>query len=319
MIIMDTINYPIKTIFFGTPAFTLPAFDVLYFDQRFNVEAVYTQPDKPIGRKKILMPPPVKLAALKKDIPVFQPESLKNGITAKQVEQMQPGLIVVFAYGQIFSQDILEIPRFGCINIHLSLLPRWRGATPVANAIMSGDKLTGVTYMLMDMRLDNGPIISQIKESIKPFDNSATLTERLAVIAADNLIEVLVDYIDGRIISVPQVDKRATVCKIFTRGQGHVDWGKSAVAIDRQIRALFPWPGTFSEWKGKRLKIINAEVGPSMPVLKPGEVGKIDGLVLVGTGQGNLILKNIQFEGGKVMSGDDFLNGHSDFLGSKLQ
>lgn len=306
-------NYPIKTIFMGTPAFTLPAFEVLAHDKRFEIQAVYTQPDRPIGRSGQPMPPPIKLRAQKYDVPVYQPEKISE-TTAAQIKAFGPDLIIVFAYSHIIPKEILEIPKYGCINIHPSLLPRWRGASPVAFAILNNDEKTGVSYMLMDEKLDHGPVIKQVEHKIPADITTDKLTEDLAILAAQKLVPTLADYINNKIEPQPQNESEATYSKILARDDAKINWSKSAKEIEQQVRAFYPWPGTYGSWDDKKIKILKAALGPSEPKLSPGQV--MDDLV--GTADGNLKLAEVQLEGKKPMPIQQFINGYQEFKNSQL-
>ncbi|MBU0649084.1 methionyl-tRNA formyltransferase [Patescibacteria group bacterium] len=313
-----TTNYPIRVIFMGTPGFALPAFQALANNDKFEVIAAYTQPDRPVGKKQTLLPSAVKIFAQKQNIPVYQPADINNQTTIKQIKLLAPDIIVVVAYGMILPTAILNIPKYGCVNIHASLLPRWRGASPIAFAILNGDVETGVTYMLMDEKLDHGPILKQIKAPISSEDTLDTLSEKLAKLGTENLCQTLLDYVENVINPLPQDDSAATVAKSLTRDDAKIDWHEPAERVERKIRAFDPWPGTFCLWNDKRLKINKAKLGTDEPVLEPGEVRKIDERVLIGTGQGNLEISELQLEGKKPIQIKEFLNGFSDFNGARL-
>ena len=313
------IKYPIKTIFLGTPAFAVPAFEVLIQDRRFEVIAAYTQPDKPVGRKQVLLATAVKICAQKHDLPVYQPKNINAELTVEQIQSMRPDLMVVAAYGAILSKPVLDIPKMGCINIHASLLPRWRGASPIASAILNGDKKTGISFMLMDEKLDHGPVLKQVEIDISMQDTAETLKTRLGQLGADNLIQTLIDYNEGAITPLSQDESSATFCKTLKKQDAKIDWQNSAEQIERQVRAFNPWPGTYCGWNGKRLKINQSEIGPDQPQVFPGKTNKIDEQVLVGTGHGNLLIKELQVEGKKPMNVTEFLNGYPDFADTHLQ
>lgn len=297
----------------GTPAITLPAFEVLAQDDKFDLMAVYTQPDRPIGRSSEPMPPAVKIRAQKHDIAVYQPEKISE-TTIEQIKSFNPDLIVVFAFSHIIPKEILEIPKYGCVNIHPSLLPKWRGASPVSFAILNGEKKTGVSYMLMDEKLDHGPIIHQIEHNIPAGITTNKLTEDLAIIAAKNLSKTLVDFIEGKLEPKPQDDSKATVSKELNKEDGKINWNKPAQEIINQINAFTPWPGTYCIWEDKTLKILNALLASDDPKLEPGQVNKD----LVGTSQGNIKLMEVQLEGKKAMAIEQFINGYQDFQNTQL-
>jgi len=297
----------------GTPAITLPAFEALIKDKRFDIVAAYTQPDRPVGRHAEPMPTPVKVHAQKYDIPVYQPLKISD-TTVEQIKVINPDLIVVFAYSAIIPKDILDIPQYGCVNIHPSLLPKHRGPSPITNAIEAGDEVTGVTYMLMDDKIDHGPIIKQYTYNITSEHTGGQLTEELTGFGARNLVNVLVDYIEGKISPTPQDHKKATHSKLLKREHGKINWGLPADEIERKIRAYNPWPGTYCMWGDKKLKIISAKVGSCDQRLEPGQVQ--DGVV--GTGKGNIQPIQVQLEGKKPMQMNEFINGNQDFENTKL-
>jgi methionyl-tRNA formyltransferase len=306
-------DYPIKIIFMGTPAITLPAFEVLAQDEKFEILAAYTQPDRPIGRSSEPMPPAVKIRAQKHDIAVYQPEKISE-TTIEQVKSYNPDLIIVFAYSHIIPKEILDIPKYGCVNIHPSLLPLWRGASPVAFAILNGDKKTGVSYMLMDEKLDHGPIIHQIEHDIPAGITTNKLTENLAILAAQNLSKTLINYVEGKLEPKKQDHSRATISKELNKKDGKIDWHKPAQEIINQINAFTPWPGTYCIWEDKTLKIINAVLASDDPKLEPGQTNNS----IVGTGKGNIKLIEVQLEGKKAMPIEQFINGYHDFQNSQL-
>ena len=306
-------DYPIKTIFMGTPAITLPAFEVLTQDDKFDLLAVYTQPDRPIGRSSEPMPPAVKIRAQKHDIAVYQPEKVSE-TTIEQIKSFKPDLIVVFAFSHIIPKEILEIPKHGCVNIHPSLLPLWRGASPVSFAILNGEKKTGVSYMLMDEKLDHGPIIHQIEHDIPAGITTNKLTEDLATIAAQNLSKTLIDFVEGKLEPKPQDDSKATVSKELNKEDGKINWNKPAQVIINQINAFTPWPGTYCMWEDKKLKVLKALLASDDLKLEPGQTKN----ELVGTGDANIKLMEVQLEGKKSMAIEQFINGYQDFQNAQL-
>ncbi|MDD4995496.1 MAG: methionyl-tRNA formyltransferase [Patescibacteria group bacterium] len=308
---------PLRVIFMATPAFTLPVFEVLTQDKRFEIIAVYTQPDKPAGRHAIPLPPAVKLRASRHDIPVFQPEKFNNPTTIRQIELLEPDIILVFAYSHFLPKEVLAIPKFGCVNIHPSLLPRWRGPSPVAFAILNGDKETGVTFMLMNERMDQGPVILRFRAPIAPADNREDLTARLSVLAAERLPSVLIDWTEGKIKAQPQEENNATYSKLLSRPDGRIDWKKTAVEIERQIRAFSPWPGAFCSWGGKQLKILKSSID-STATLPPGQARIANKNLIVGTARQDIKILALQPEGKKPMNIKDFLNGGPKIDGSIL-
>ena len=309
-----------RVLFMGTPEFSVPTLEMLIESEEFQVVGVATRPDKPAGRGRKLKSSPVKLVAVKHGIPVFQPRSLRKDKEAVEaIASTRPDVIVVAAYGLILPPDVLSIAPRGSLNVHASLLPRWRGAAPIPAAILAGDRETGVTIMLMDEGLDTGPILAQRSTRIAPDDTTGSLTERLSVLGAELLKETLPKWIGGGIVPEPQDDARATYAPMIRKDAGLIDWGKSAEIIEREVRAYTPWPGSYTFWKGRRLQILEAEIGDSTESAVVGTVvdwGK--GRVAVVCGVGVLVLKKVKLEGKKPVDARSFLNGHRDFVGSVL-
>jgi methionyl-tRNA formyltransferase len=296
----------------GTPDFAVPALKAL-LEQQYNVVAVVTQPDRPQGRGKKLAPPAVKVAAA--GLPVLQPETLKSPEAMAELAAFHPDLIVVAAFGQILRRDVLELPPAGCVNIHASLLPRWRGAAPVAAAIRAGDTHTGVTLMQIERRLDAGPIIAQRALPITPAHTQGTLTTELAELGATLLLETLPTWLAGEITPQPQDEALATLAPRLEKEAGAIRWGEPAVEIARQVRALQPWPGTFTAGPRGPIKILAVEVAP--PDLAQGEPGRIfkhQRGVYVTTGKGALRLMTVQPAGKKAMPAEALLNGQPELL-----
>ncbi len=301
-----TASQPPRIVFMGSPHFAVPVLEALA--RRFHVVGVVTQPDRPAGRGNVLTPPPVKVRAQALGLPVFQPERVSRPEAVERLRAWNPDLIVVAAYGQILKPQVLQLPRYGCLNVHASLLPRWRGAAPVAYAIWHGDQETGVTIMLMDEGLDTGPILAQRREPIHPDDTAGTLGQRLAHLGADLLVETIPPYLAGEIQPRPQDESQATYAPRLKREDGRLDFTRPAAELARQVRAFDPWPGTYTWWKGKRLKVLRARAldeaspGPGVPLV-------VEGKPAVGTGKGVLLLERVQPEGRKAMEGDAFLRG----------
>lgn len=300
----------------GTPEFAVPTLQSLA-DSGAQIVGVYTQPDRPSGRGKKTTKPPVKLLAENLDIPIFQPESLSSREARSEMETLRPDAIVVAAYGLILSDWTLSLPTHGVLNVHPSLLPRHRGPAPVANAILEGDVETGVTVMLVEPKVDSGPILRTVRVTISATETTGELTERLSRIGGELLVETLRDWAAGFINPEPQDHSLATFSRKATRADGKVDWSLSAAEIDRRIRAYHPWPGSFTTWSGRRLKIIEAApIGDEAG--KPGLVSRGPGGILVQTGRGHIALHTVQPEGRRPMNINAFLAGHPEFVGAVL-
>jgi methionyl-tRNA formyltransferase len=301
----------------GSPRFSVPTLDALV--DVYQVVGVVTQPDRPAGRGSRLRPPAVKIAAEAHALPVFQPESLDTPEALAQLEAWEPDVIVVVAFGQLLPPPILDLPPHGCLNVHASLLPRWRGPAPVTAALMAGDGVTGVTVMRMDEGLDTGPIIAQREEPIRPQDTAKTLTRRLAQMGADLLVDTLPAYLAGELEPRPQAEEEATYSRLLTKEDGRLDWSRPAVELDRQIRAVTPWPGAFTTCQGRRLKILRAEPLPDWQAEgPPGTVVCLDDGAAVITGEGALKLLEVQLAGRKALPIEPFLCGQRDFIGADL-
>ncbi len=242
-------------IFMGSPQFAVPTLEALTRD--YTVSAVYTQPDKPAGRGKVLTSVPVAQWATAHSLPIYQPRSFRKDPTAiDQLRALQPDVIVVAAYGLILPQAVLDVPRYGCINVHGSILPRHRGAAPITAAILAGDDETGITIMQMDAGMDTGPMLSVGREPIRSDDTTASLSERLSQLGAQLLIDTLPRYLSGSITPQPQPDEGVTYCSKINKSDAQIDWTHSASEIDRMVRAYIPWPGAFTWWNGQLMKIL---------------------------------------------------------------
>ena len=275
-----------KIIFIGTSEFAVPALEKL-IKNNYTLLAVVTALDKPVGRKQEITPPPVKKAALKYKLPILQPERISN--IKSEISNLKPDLIIVAAYGQIIPKNILEIPKLGCLNLHPSLLPKYRGPSPIQTAIFNGEQETGITIMKMDEKIDHGPIIAQKKIILSDRENYQTLEKKLSQLAANFLIEILPQYLQNKIKPQKQEHGQATYTKILSRDDGKIDWNKSAPEIERMVRAFHPWPGTWTEFNGQRVKILKVKIVDQ-----------------------KLILELIQPAGKKPMTGQEFFRGHPD-------
>lgn len=304
-----------RIVFMGTPDFAVPSLQAL-IDAGHDVCAVYTQPDKPQGRKQILTAPPVKTLALEHDIPVFQPNTLKNEDEQARLRELAPEVIIVVAYGKLLPKAVLDIPPHGCINVHGSLLPRWRGAAPIQWAVIAGDEMAGVTTMQMAEGLDTGDMLLTYETKVGEKETAGELFDRLAQSGAELLTQTLVklDEIEPR----PQDDAQSCYAHMLDKQMAVIDWSKSAHEIDCLIRGLNPWPIALTALSGERLKVFAAEKAAGNG--EPGTVLEADpkkGLT-VACGEGALGLTEIQLVGGKRMKATDFLRGHAIQVGTKL-
>lgn len=291
----------------GSPEFAVPTLRSLA--QSYPISGVVTQPDRPAGRGRSLTPPPVKLLAQELGLPVIQPAKLRQPEVLEQLARWAPDLIVVAAFGQILRPQVLDLPRLGCVNVHASLLPRWRGAAPINAAILHGDAQTGVTIMRMDPGVDTGPILGQRAEAIHPSDTTSSLSQRLALLGADLLLEILPDYLDGKIQPQPQDDSLATYAPMLKKEDGLLDFNQTAPELERRVRAFQPWPGAYMEWAGGLLKIQRASVANVALELPPGRLLVQNGLPAVQTAGGVLLLDEVQPAGKRTMPGKTFLQG----------
>jgi methionyl-tRNA formyltransferase len=295
-----------RIVFMGSPEFALPSLRSLA--AHYPLVGVVTQPDRPAGRGRSLTPPPVKSLANELNLPAIQPRRLREPEAMGQLQDWHPDVIIVAAFGQILKSDVLDFPPHGCINVHASLLPRWRGAAPIRAAILHGDELSGVTIMRMDPGVDTGPILRQRATPILPDDTSETLSARLAGLGAELLLETLPGYLDGKITARPQDDSQATYAPMLKKEDGDLDFNQTAVQLARRVRAFYPWPGAFTSWNGNMLKIQRAH-----PVLDisatPGQRLVHHKLPALGTGEGILVLEEVQPAGKKPMPGEVFLRG----------
>jgi methionyl-tRNA formyltransferase len=311
----------IKTILMGTPEFAERTFRKIYpvLQDKFEIIAVVTALDKPVGRKQILTPSSVKKWAEENRLPVLQPQKIRDSEWIKRIQELNPELIILCAYGQIIPKEILDIPKHGALNIHPSLLPKYRGASPIQATILNGDTETGVTLMLMDEEMDHGPIISNFQFTISNKITYKELEHKLIDVSADLLIKTLPDWIEEKIKAQAQDHSKASFCKIIKKEHGKINWDKSAQEIERQIRAFYEWPGSFAEFQNKILKILEIDILNKNTDHKIGEVFSEDKNLAIQTGNGILILKQVQPEGKKTMPVRDFLNGHPEIIGSNLQ
>jgi methionyl-tRNA formyltransferase len=311
----------IRAIFMGSPAFALLPLKSLV-SNGYEIVAVYTQADKRGGRGQQPLPSPVKQYAVEHNLTVRQPTSFRDGKEVAFIARLQPDIIVVSAYGKILPDELLTIPKHRCINIHPSLLPQYRGPSPVAAAILKGDTTAGVTIMLIEKRVDSGPILSQEEAPVFDDDTTASLSGRLLTVGADLLVRTIPAWVSGQIQPVRQDDERASYTRMAVKADGKLNFNEPAVQLCRKIRAYYPWPGCYVDWKGKRLRIVKA-----VPIADQG-TGRAGGVIalhnneaakiFVRTGDGLLGLVTLQPEGKREMAAADFIAGHRDFIGSVL-
>ena len=332
---MHNLGAPVRVVFMGTPDFAVPSLRALLqnaapgraWHTGLDVVGVITRPDKPAGRGRQVVPSPVKQFAEEHGIPVAQPRSLRQPEAQEQLVALAPDVIVVAAYGQILPPAVLNMPRFGSVNVHASLLPRHRGAAPIAGALLAGDQETGVTIMLMDEGLDTGAILTWTAMPIASDDTTGTLTEKLSYLGAEALLRALPRWFARKLVPQPQDETRATLTRPLTKDDGIIDWRLPAEVLARQIRAYHPWPGTATTWHGKTLKVLRAAAleAESEGVPQADEIGKVslqtlDGgkALVVRCGQGALRLEMIQLEGKRALTADEFARGQPGIIGDTL-
>ena len=300
----------VDIVFMGTPDFAAGILKAI-LDSGYTVTGVVTQPDRPKGRKKELCPCPVKELAVSHGLRVFQPRRVRNEEAVAEIADMKPDLIVVAAFGQILPKELLELPPFGCVNVHASLLPAYRGAAPIQQAIIDGCEKTGVTIMQMDVGLDTGDIISVRECPIAPDETGGSLFDKLAVIGAELLVDTLPDIESGKAVRVPQPEEGVSYVKMFKKEDGRIDWTESAESICRKVRGFDPWPSAFTTLDGKNFRIFKAHV-ENMGA--KGEAGTIltdrEGRMLIQAGSGYVCPDEVQIEGKKRMKTSDFLRGY---------
>jgi len=329
----------LKLVFMGTPEFSAKILAGI-IDDGYNVIGVITEPDKPTGRKMEILPTPVKKLATEAGIKVFQPEKKVN--VTEAIAELKPDLVVVAAYGKIIPKETIDIPKYGCINFHGSLLPALRGASPVQSAILQGLDKTGVTIMVMDENMDTGPIITQVEIQLDDKENATTLRAKMLEYGLPLLLKTIPGFVDGELKPTEQNSGEATYCKMIEKEDGKIDFNKSAEEEERKLRAFNEWPGVFCFWESKRIKFIeveafrelslnseeksqipnpNDQTNPKSQIsnLKLGEVFLDENKNLcVGFAEGYWIIQKLQIEGGKPVSAKDFLNGNKDFVGQIL-
>ena len=308
-----------RIIFMGTPDFAVRSLNALARLEDTEIVAVVTQPDRPVGRGRHPTAPPVKLASQSLGMETMQPATLRDESVVARLRALDPTAIVVVAYGEILRSEILFLPPCRCINVHASLLPLYRGAAPIAAAILQGESETGVTVMLMDEGMDTGPILSQRTVPIRPDDTTAALGHRLSIVGADLLVETLPLWLGGQIDPLPQDEEAATYAPMISKSDGELDWSRPAQELDRMCRAYYPWPGTFTYWAGKRLKVLRAFAAAEESVeAAPGTVVRLPDGIGVTTGRGVLVVQDLQLAGKRAVTADEFVRGQRGFIGSRL-
>jgi len=306
-----------RVLFYGSPDFAVPTLQAL-IDSPWRPVAVVTQPDARAGRGRSLRPPPVKQLAEAHGIPAIQPAKLRERAAIAQVASLRPDLQLVAAYGQIIPKQILDLPRFGSLNVHASLLPRWRGASPISAAILHGDAETGVTIMLVDQTEDTGAIVRQRSTPIDESEHAGELSDRLADLGARLLIETIPDWIGGNITATPQDDALATRARRVEKGQGNIDWTQSAQRIARHIRAYTPWPSANTTLGQQTVRVTAATVGEPSSSDPPGTITALGSAVVVATGAGQLNVHRLQRAGKREMGAEEFARGARDLVGQRF-
>jgi methionyl-tRNA formyltransferase len=307
----------VRIVFAGTPEFAVPALHALHAAGH-QLTAVYTQPDRPAGRGRRVAASAVKCRAVELGVPVEQPQSLREQAARERLASYRPELIVVVAYGLILPQQVLDIPALGCINIHASILPRWRGAAPIQRAILAGDVETGVTIMKMDAGLDTGPMLLERRTPIGERETAGELHDRLAAMGGEAVVVAIEAWTSGRIAPVPQPPEGATYAPKISKEEALIDWSRGADEIDRQVRAFNPWPVAETRWLGRQLRVWMARPVDCGRPAQPGQVIEVNrGSALVATGQGALCLERLQLPGGRVLPVAEFLKAH-DLAGARL-
>lgn len=297
----------LKIVFMGSPEIAVPALKALA--EHFDVVGVVTQPDREAGRGKKIVMPAVKEASLALNIPVIQPERMKVPGTFEQLEAWAPDLIVVMAFGQILRKNVLELPRLGCLNAHASLLPRWRGASPIQAAILNGDTVSGVTIMQMDPGIDTGPMLKSQALPIEPYDTTVTLSAKMADLAAELLLETIPAYAEGTLLPQPQPEEGACYTGMISKQDGMLDFSQSADALVCKVHAYNPWPAAMFEIDGQNFKVYQAHRESNGEQLKPGTRTVCKGLPAIAASDGLLVLDELQAPGKKAMPGKAFLAG----------
>lgn len=323
-----------KIVFMGTPDFSVPTLESL-IASRHEVIAVVTQPDKPKGRGKEVQMTPVKATAIARGIPVYQPARAREASFVEEMRKLEPDVMVVIAFGQILSKELLDVPQFGCVNIHASLLPKYRGAAPIQWAVINGDTETGITTMMMDVGMDTGDMLEKLVVPLEAKETGGSLFDKLSQLGGELILSTLDKIEDGTLVRTPQNHEEATHVKKISKTMGDIDWTMDAEAIERLIRGLAPWPSAYTHWNGKMLKIWEADVEDGMPEAAQDKQGNAGGdtagapagqvleaagdRIKVQTGTGVLNIRSLQLEGKKRMDTASFLRGYPVETGDRFE
>ena len=308
----------LRVLFYGSPDFAVPTLQAL-IDSPWRPVAVVTQPDARAGRGRTMRPPPVKELAESHGIPAIQPARLRERAAIAQIASLRPDLQIVAAYGQIIPKRLLDLPRLGSLNVHASLLPRWRGASPISAAILHGDAETGVTIILVDETEDTGAILRQRSTPIGDSEHAGDLSDRLAVLGAQLLTETIPDWLEGNVPTTPQDDALATRARRVSKAQGKIDWSKSAEQIARHVRAYTPWPGASTTLGERTVRVAAAAVGKPTSSEAPGTITALGSAIVVATGAGQLDVQRLQRAGKREMSAEEFARGARDLVGQRFE
>lgn len=307
----------VRVVVFGTSTFGLPSFERITQDERFELVAIVTQPAKPTGRHQTIMPSPVEEWGRKKDVPVLTPKTLKTTDSQTQLRDLKSDIFLVASYGLILPQGVLDIPAFGCLNIHASLLPKYRGASPISGAILEGDQETGITFMSMDAGCDTGPILQQSKVDVALDETRLTLENKLSELAAASIVQVIHDWQSGGLNPQPQPEQGVSSAPRLTRENGRAVWD-DATKLERQIRAYQPWPGLWTTWKNTELKILSATTIAAQPTEIPGTIVLRDQGWAIACRDGYLVPTTVQFSGKKLQPAKNIPGSYPDFIDSRL-
>ena len=311
-----------RAVFMGSDSFSAPVLEALLafgsgMSEPVQMVGVVTQPDRLAGRGRHMMPNPIKTLAIARGVPVLQPDRVGQTDSVAWLRGLHPDVVVVASFGQILPRSVLDTPARGCLNLHPSLLPRYRGPSPIVGAILAGERRTGTTLTLLTARMDAGPILSQAEIEINPEETAGELTERLASLSGRLLIRDLPAWLSSRLSPVPQEEADASYTQRLRKEDGRIEWTLSAELLTRRIRAFNPWPTAYTFWKGRMVRLLRARAAPGDA--QPGEVvGLQDGSLLVGTGEGLLLVQELQLAGGKAQIAPDLVRGHPDLLAAQL-